>query len=79
MKIETQRKNIVHRILEVQNSQLLNRIEELLDSETYTYTAAGKPLSRKEYTNHLTQIMIASDSEEEGYNTKSAREKIVKR
>lgn len=79
MKIENQRKNIVHRILEVQNSQLLNKIEELLDTETYTYTAAGKPLSKKEYTKHLSQIMIASDSGEEGYDTNSAREKIVRR
>lgn len=78
MKIETQRKNIVHRILEVQNAQLLNRIEELLDNETYTYTASGKPLSKKQYTNHLTQIMIASDAGERGYDTKSAREKIIR-
>jgi|GEM_PF-1938046 len=79
MKIVTQRKNIVHRILEVQNAQLLNKIEELLDNETYNFMACGKPLSKKEYTNHLTEIMIASDAGERGYDTKSAREKIVRR
>ena len=29
MNVETQRKNIVHRILDVQNSKLLSQIEEL--------------------------------------------------
>jgi len=48
MKIEIQRKNIVHRILEVQNSKLLNKIEELLDTETCSYRAEGKLLLKKE-------------------------------
>ena len=31
MNIETQRKNIVHRILDTENTSLLAKIEELLD------------------------------------------------
>ena len=53
MSVETQRKNIVHRILDIENSQLLNQIEELLNNNIYTYTTSGKPLSAKEYKNHL--------------------------
>lgn len=47
MKIETQRKNIVHRILEVQNAQLLNKIEKLLDNETYTFYGIRKTAFKK--------------------------------
>ena len=35
MSVETQRKNIVHRILDIDNSQLLSKIEELLNNEVY--------------------------------------------
>ncbi|TRX02247.1 hypothetical protein [Flavobacterium gawalongense] len=79
MNVETQRKNIVHRILDVSNSRLLSKIEALLDDEIYTYTTSGKPLSVKEYENHLNQIMIASDSGEKGYTTEEARSNIVRK
>ena len=55
MNVETQRKNIVHRILDVSNLQLLSKIEALLDSEVYAYGTSGKPLSVQEYKNHLTK------------------------
>jgi len=76
MNVETQRKNIVHRILAVQNEQLLSQIEELLDNDVYTYTTSGKPLSTTAYKNHLTEIMNVSESGEIGYTTEEARKKI---
>lgn len=76
MNVETQRKNIIHRILDVQNSKLLSQIEELLDSEIYAYSTSGKPFTVKEYKNHLDEIMIASDSGKIGYTTEEARNKI---
>ena len=76
MNVETQRRNIVHRILDIENFQLLNQIEELLNHEIYTYTTSGKPLSAKDYKNHLTEIMKVSDAGEVGYTTKEAKEKI---
>lgn len=79
MNVETQRKNIVHRILDVQNSKLLSQIEELLDSEIYTYSTSGKPFTVKEYKNHLDEIMIASDSGEMGYTTEEAKNKIIRK
>ena len=45
MNIETQRKNIVHRILDIENQQLLSQIEDLINNEVYAYTTSGKPLS----------------------------------
>ena len=48
MNVETQRKNIVHRILEVQNSKLLTEIETLLNNDIYTYSTSGNPLSVRE-------------------------------
>jgi hypothetical protein len=78
MNVETQRQNIVHRILEIQNSNLLTEIEALLNNEVYTYSTAGKPLSVKEYRAHLDQIMIVSDSVEKGYSTQEAKNKIIK-
>ncbi|MFZ4105167.1 hypothetical protein [Flavobacterium sp.] len=79
MNVETQRKNIVHRILDVQNSKLLTQIEELLDGEIYTYSTSGKPFTVKEYKNHLDKIMIASDSGETGYTTEEAKNKIIRK
>jgi len=78
MNVETQRKNIVLRILDISNSQLLSKIEALLDNEVYAYDTSGKPLSAEEYKNNLNQIMIASDSGETGYTTEEAKSKIFK-
>lgn len=79
MNIETQRKNIVHRILEVENSKLLNQIEALLDNDIYAYTTSGKSLTIKEYKEHLDEIIIASESGEKGYTTDEARNKISRK
>jgi hypothetical protein len=38
MNVETQRRNIVHRILDIENFQLLNQIEALLNHNIYTFT-----------------------------------------
>ncbi len=76
MNIETQRKNIVHRILDIENQQLLNQIEDLISNEVYTYTASGKPLSASDYKNHLTKIMNVADAGEIDYSTEEARKKI---
>ena len=79
MNVETQRKNIVHRILEVQNSKLLTEIETLLNNDIYTYSTSGKPLSVREYKEHLDQIMIDSDASKKGYTTQEAKNKIIKK
>lgn len=79
MNVETQRRNIVHRILDTENVQLLNQIENLLNNDIYTYSTAGKPLSAKEYKNHLNGIMELSDAGEVGYSTEEAKKKIIKK
>ena len=79
MNVETQRRNIVHRILDIENVQLLNQIEELLNSDVYAYTTAGKPLTVSEYKNRLDDIMKLSDAGEVGYSTEDARKRIVKK
>lgn len=79
MNVETQRKNIVHRILAIQNEQLLSQIEALLDNDVYTYTTSGKPLTTAAYKNHLTEIMNVSEASENGYTTEEARKKISRK
>jgi len=79
MSLITQRNNIVHRILDVTDLTLLNQIEELLDKDVFTYTTSGKPLSVKEYKNHLDEIMIASDSGAVGYSTAEAKSKLKRK
>jgi hypothetical protein len=76
MNVETQRRNIVHRILDIENSQLLNQIEELLNNDIYTYTTSGKPLSVASYKNYLSKIMKVSEGGEVGYTTEQAKKKI---
>jgi hypothetical protein len=79
MNLTTQRNNIVHRILDISDSKLLNQIEELLDKDVFTYTTSGEPLSVNEYINHLDKIMIASDSGAVGYSTTEAKGKLKRK
>ena len=79
MNVETQRRNIVHRILDLSNTKVLNSIEALLDNEVYAYSTSGNSLSVKEFKNHLNQIMTASDSEEKGFTTAEAKGKIIRK
>lgn len=79
MNLTTQRNNIVHRILDISDLQLLNQIEELLDKDVFTYTTSGKPLSVKEYKNHLEKIMTASDSGAVGYSNEEAKSKLKRK
>lgn len=77
--LATQRNNIVHRILDISDSKLLNQIEELLDKDVFAYTTSGNPLSVKEYKNHLDQIMKVSDSGAVGYSTEEAKNKLKRK
>ncbi len=79
MNVETQRKNIVHRILDIENSQLLDQIEDILNNDIYCFTATGKPLNAREYKNHLTKIMTVSEIDQTGYSTSEARKKIIRK
>lgn len=79
MNLATKRNNIVHRILDISDSKLLNQIEELLDKDVFAYTTSGKPLSVKEYKNHLDEIIIASDSGAVGYSTAEAKSKLKRK
>jgi hypothetical protein len=79
MNVATQRNNIVHRILDISDLKLLNQIEELLNKDVFTYTTSGKPISVKEYKNHLDKIMIASDSGTIGYSTSEVKAKIKRK
>lgn len=55
MSLESQRRNSLHRILAIENSQLLNQIEDILNKDIYT--TSGKPLSINECKNHINEIM----------------------
>ncbi len=79
MNLITQRNNIVHRILDISDLNLLNQIEEMLDKDVFTYTTSGNPFSSKEYKNHLDKIMIASDSGAVGYSTIEAKSKLKRK
>ena len=79
MNVETQRRNIVHRILDLSDSKLLNTIEALLDNDVYTYSTSGNPLSVKQVKNHLDTIIIASDNGEKGFSTDEAKGKIIRK
>lgn len=79
MNVETQRRNIVHRILDTENVQLLNQIEDLLNNDIYAYSTTGNPLTADEYKTRLNEIMKLSDAGEIGYTTDEARKKIIKK
>lgn len=79
MNIETQRKNIVHRILDTENTSLLAKIEELLDEEVFTFKTDGTALTKKEYQIHIAKVLQASEEGEIVYSTAEAKAKIKRK
>ena len=78
MNIETHRKSIIHRILDVQNEQILDKIDQLLNEEGYIYDVSGKLLSVEAYKKEVEDILKASE-EDEVYNSDVIRNKIFKK
>ena len=78
MNIESHRKSIIHRILDVQNEQILDNIDQLLNEEGYIYDVSGKLLSVEAYKKEVEDILKASE-EDEVYNSDVIRNKIFKK
>jgi hypothetical protein len=78
MNIETHRKSIIHRILDIQNEDILDKIDQLLNDEGYIYDVNGKSLSVYEYKQEIESILKVSD-ENEVYNSQAIRNKIFKK
>ena len=78
MNIETHRKSIIHRILDIQNEEVLNKIDQILNDEGYVYDVNGKLLSVTDYKQEIESILKVSD-ENEVYNSEAIRNKIFKK
>jgi hypothetical protein len=78
MNIETYRKSIIHRILEVQNESVLNKIDQLLNEEGFIYDVSGKLLSFTDYKHEIETILKVSE-ENEVYHSEEIRNKIFKK
>jgi hypothetical protein len=78
MNIETHRKSIIHRILDVQNEVVLNKIDQLLNQEGYVYNVSGKMLSVSDYKQEIEAILKVSE-ENDVYNSEEIRNKIFKK
>lgn len=78
MNIETHRKNIIHRILDIQNEEILDKIDQLLNDEVHIYDVNGKSLSVSEYKQEIESILKVSD-ENEVYSSEAMRNKIFKK
>ena len=78
MNIETHRKSIIHRILDIQNEDVLNKIDQLLNDEGYVYDVNGKSLSVADYKQEIEAILKVSD-ENEVYDSEVIRNKIFKK
>ena len=78
MNIETQKKSIIHRILDVQNEVVLDKIDQLLNEEGYIYDVTGKLLSVSDYKQEIEAILKVSE-ENDVYNSEVIRNKIFKK
>ena len=78
MNIEIHRKSIIHRILDVQNETLLDKIYQLLNEEGYLFDVSGKKLSVYAYKQEVEEILKVSEGKEL-YNSTEIREKFLKR
>ena len=78
MNIETHRKSIIHRILDVQNEVVLDKIDQLLNEEGSIYDVTGKLLSVSDYKQEIEAILKVSE-ENDVYNSEAIRNKIFKK
>ena len=78
MNIETHRKSIIHRILDIQNEEVLNKIDQILNEEGYIYDVTGKLLSVSDYKQEIEAILKVSE-ENDVYNSEEIRNKIFKK
>ncbi len=78
MNIEAHRKSIIHRILDIQNDEVLNKIDQILNDEGYVYDVNGKLLSVANYKKEIESILKVSD-ENEVYTSEVIRNKIFKK
>jgi len=78
MNIETHRKSIIHRILDIQNEEVLNKIDQILNDEGYIYDLKGKLLSVSDYKQEIEAILKVSE-ENDVYNSEAIRNKIFKK
>lgn len=78
MNIETHRKSIIHRILDVQNEAVLDKIDQLLNQEGYVYDVSGKLLSVSDYMQEIEDILKVSE-QNDVYNSEAIRNKIFKK
>ena len=78
MNIETHRKSIIHRILDIQNEEVLNKIDQLLNEEGFIYDVSGKLLSLTDYKQEIETILKVSE-ENDVYNSEAIRNKIFKK
>ncbi|WP_291108970.1 hypothetical protein [Flavobacterium sp. UBA6195] len=78
MNIETHRKSIIHRILDIQNEEVLNKIDQILNDEGYIYDLTGKLLSVSDYKQEIEAILKVSE-ENNVYNSEAIRNKIFKK
>jgi heterodisulfide reductase subunit B len=78
MNIETHRKSIIHRILDVQNEAVLDKIDQLLNQEGYVYDVSGKLLSVSDYMQEIEGILKVSE-QNDVYNSEAIRNKIFKK
>ena len=78
MNIDTHRKSIIHRILDVQNEVVLDKIDQLLNEEGYIYDVTGKLLSVSDYKQEIVAILKVSE-ENDVYNSEAIRNKIFKK
>ncbi len=54
MDLQTKKLDVMHKVMEISNMSLLNKISDILDKEmTVGYTADGQALSKKMYNQRL--------------------------
>lgn len=73
-----QRKNIIHRILDIENEVLLSKIDSLLNDKGYVYTVQGELLTQFDFKKQVSDILQVSENDEV-YTTDELKKKILKK
>jgi len=81
MKVATDRKiNLTKRLLDVQDNDVLNKIEAILaETEIVAYTTKGKPLTKSQYIKHIEKISKSVSAGAKTYTSNEIKKHILNR
>lgn len=77
MNIEQHKTKIIQKVQNIKDEKILDEIDSILNGNfVVAYTIDGKPLTKKEYTNHIESISESITNGAKTFTTEEVRNRI---